>query len=145
MNMPDMEDNIAKRTRELFLASLGQLDSSILARLREARLRAVEAASAPRAFWRPQHLGLPLGAVALLFVVLVGGGLWWNSLTPPPAAEPFASGNNDDLPIVLNSDSLDMYSDLDFYQWLETQDQAPAPASDEDDPSDDDDDSDEGG
>ncbi|HSC48560.1 MAG TPA: hypothetical protein VLG68_10790 [Gammaproteobacteria bacterium] len=145
MNMPDMEDNIAKRARELFLASLGQLDGAVLARLREARLRAVEAASQPRPFWRPQSLGLPLGAVALLFVVLVGGGLWWNSLTPPPAAEPFASGNNDDLPIVLNSDNLDMYSDLDFYQWLETQDQAPAPASDEDDPSDDDDDSDEGG
>ena len=144
MNMPDMEDNIAKRARELFLTSIGQMDGAVLARLREARLRAVEAASKPRPFWRPQSLGLPLGAVALLFVVLVGGGLWWNSLTPPPAAEPFASGNNDDLPIVLNSDNLDMYSDLDFYQWLETQDQVPAAATDEDDQSDDDD-SDEGG
>ena len=144
MNMQDNDYNFAERVQQAFKASSGRLDSDILARLREARLRAVETASAPRPFWHTQSLRLPVGAMAILFVALVGGVLWWNSLTPPPAAEPFASGNNEDLPLVLNNDSLDMYSDLDFYQWLETQDQAPAPQSDEDDQTDDDS-SDEGG
>jgi hypothetical protein len=78
---------------------------------------------------------------------VVGGALWWNGLMGPTAApEPFNTAGNEDLPIVLTSDSLDMYADLDFYQWLESEDQAKkAPPPPETEDSDDSDDSGVGG
>jgi hypothetical protein len=42
---------------------------------------------------------------------------------------------------MMANDNLDMYADLDFYQWMETQDQpSVAPSDDTGDDSDDDDD-----
>lgn len=139
MNISDTDEKLTRRARELFLASAARLDAGTLARLKEARLKAVEAAeSAPAWGWRA-----PAGAVALLAVAVVGSALWWNGLTSPAAApEPFTTAGNEDLPIVLTSDNLDMYADLDFYQWLESQDKAKAatPSPEQTDDSDDSDD-----
>lgn len=140
MNTTEMDEKLARRARELFLASAAGLDAGTLARLRAARLKAVEAADAPRAWqgWR-----IPAGAMALLAVAVVGSALWWNGLTGTAVApEPFTTAGNEDLPIVLTSDNLDMYADLDFYQWLETQDKAKAttPPPEQTDDSDDSDD-----
>lgn len=141
MNISDTDDKLTRRARELFLASAAGLDAGTLARLKEARLKAVEAACEPQAAsggWR-----VPAGAMALLAVAVVGSALWWNGLSTPAAApEPFASAGNEDLPIVLTSDNLDMYADLDFYQWLESQDKAKAatPPPEQTDDSDDSDD-----
>lgn len=125
MNTLNTDDELSRRARELFLASVAGLDAATAARLRAARLKAVEAAESSgsaRLGWR-----VPAGAMALLAVAVVGGALWWNGLTGPSSApEPFNTAGNEDLPIVLNSNSLDMYADLDFYQWLEAQDKAKA-------------------
>ncbi len=140
MNTSNTDDKLTRRARELFLASAAGLDAGTLARLKDARLKAVEAASTQPAWsaWR-----IPAGAMALLAVAVVGSALWWNGLTSPAAVpEPFASAGNEDLPIVLTSDNLDMYADLDFYQWLESQDKAKAatPPPEQTDDSDDSDD-----
>ena len=118
MNTLNTDDKLARRARELFLASVAGLDAGTVARLRAARLKAVEAAETPRTAW--QGWRVPAGAMALLAVAVVGSALWWNGLTGTAAApEPFTTAGNEDLPIVLTSDNLDMYADLDFYQWLE--------------------------
>lgn len=140
MNISNTDDKLTRRARELFLASAAALDAGTLARLKAARLKAVEAASAQPAWsgWR-----IPAGAAALLAVAVVGSALWWTGLTSPAAApEPFTTAGNEDLPIVLTSDNLDMYADLDFYQWLESQDKAKAatPPPEQTDDSDDSDD-----
>lgn len=124
MNTLNTDEDFTRRAREVFLASVAGLDAGVLKDLREARRKAVETAEAPRPYLRGWRV--PAGAMALVFVGVVGGALLWNGFTAPAAApEPFnTAGNNDDLPIVLTSDSLDMYADLDFYQWLESQDQA---------------------
>lgn len=140
MNTLNTDEDLARRAREVFLASVAGLDARVLKGLREARLKAVEAAEGPH----PYHQGwrIPAGAMALVFVGVVGGALWWNGLMGPTAApEPFNTAGNEDLPIVLTSDSLDMYADLDFYQWLESEDQAkkapPPPETEDTDDSDD--------
>lgn len=141
MNILNTDEKLTRRARELFLASVAGLDAGALARLKEARLKAVEAASTAQPAWSAWRI--PAGATALLAVAVVGSALWWNGLTGPVAApEPFASASNDDLPIVLTSDNLDMYADLDFYQWLESQDKAKAatPPPEQTDDSDDSDD-----
>ena len=145
MNTTETDENLTRRAREVFLASVSGLDAGVLARLRESRRKAVEAAEAREP---ARHLGwrVPAGAMALVAVGVVAGALLWNGVTAPVAApEPFAgAGNNDDLPIVLTSDSMDMYADLDFYQWLEAQDKA-KPATHPADQTDDSDDSDNSG
>ena len=146
MNRQEMDDIFAKRARELFLASTGSLDPQVLARLSEARRRAVDAVDAPKAGfslgWR-----MPASAMALLFVAVIGAAVWTGGNAPAPGS-PFTAANTD-APLIMSNDSLDMYADMDFYQWLSTQDQpAPAPAADtsvDDDDDDDDDDTGVGG
>ena len=145
MNMQEKDDIFARRARELFLESTGRLDPQTLARLSEARRRAVDAVG-------QKHPGISLGwripasALALAFVGVIGGALWTGGSAPTPSASFTAA--NVDAPMMMTSDNLDMYSDLDFYQWMESQDQAaPAPAAQtvNDDSDDDDDDTGVGG
>jgi hypothetical protein len=141
MNTLNTDEDLTRRAREVFLASVAGLDAGVLKGLREARLMAIDAAEASRSHW--QGWRVPASAMALVFVGVVGGALWWNGFTGPTAApEPFNTAGNEDLPIVLTSDSLDMYADLDFYQWLESEDQAkkaPPPPDQTDDTDDSDD------
>ncbi|HEX2669019.1 MAG TPA: hypothetical protein VHP13_11655 [Gammaproteobacteria bacterium] len=142
MNKHDMDDIFTQRLRERFLASTAGLDPKVLARLSEARRRAVDAVGSQRTHawgWR-----MPAGAVALAFVAVVGGALWMSGSGPGPSA-PFSAANTD-APLIETQDNLDMYADLDFYQWMETQDQpVAAPDSDTVDDVDDQDDDGVGG
>jgi hypothetical protein len=145
MKMQEMDDIFANRARKLFLVSAGRLDPQTLARLREARRRAVDVVDQKRPGvslgWR-----LPASALALAFVGVIGGALWTGGSAPAPSASFTAASI--DAPMMMTSDNLDMYADLDFYQWMESQDQpAPAPAADtvNDDSDDDDDDTGVGG
>ena len=145
MNTSDTDDNLTRRAREVFLASVAGLDASTVARLRETRLKALEAAEAPQSAWR-QSWRVPAGAMALVFVAAVGSALWWNGLNGPMGTpETLNTASNEDLPIVVTSDSLDMYADLDFYQWLATQDKSKAATPAPDETTDDSDDSDDVG
>jgi hypothetical protein len=145
MNRQEMDDIFANRARQVFLASTGRLDPKVLARLSEARRRAVDMVAEGKV--PGLHLGwrIPASAVALAFVGAIGGALWMGGNSSNPAA-PFTTASTD-APLMMTNDNLDMYADLDFYQWMETQDQpAPAPAADTSvDDSDDDDDTGVGG
>ena len=144
MNEQEMDDIFAKRAREVFLASTGALDPQVLARLVQARRRAVDAVESPHSGfslgWR-----IPASALALAFVGVIGGALWTEGTAPAPGSS--FSAASTDAPMMMTSDNLDMYADMDFYQWLATQDQpAAAPAADTSvDDSDDDDDTGVGG
>ncbi|HVA55525.1 MAG TPA: hypothetical protein VNI53_06995 [Gammaproteobacteria bacterium] len=122
------ETTFLHKARTAFVDSLDQLDTRVLARLREARMRAVESATSHPTLWHRRSWALSVGAIAVLLVVLASGVLWWNQ-NPQPAV-PFATGNNnEDMSIVLGNDNLDMYADMDFYRWLQAQQQT-APQSD---------------
>ena len=128
MNEQEMDDIFAKRARNLFLASTKSLDSQVLARLSEARRTAVDAVDGSRTRfslgWR-----IPASAMALAFVALIGGALWIEGSAPVPGNSFTAAST--DAPMMMTGDNLDMYSDMDFYQWLANQDEpAPAPAAD---------------
>ena len=146
MNKQAMDDIFSERARQAFLASTEKLDPQVLARLSAARCQAVDSLAQGKA--PGLHLGwrIPASAMALAFVGVIGAALWMGGNSPNSAAVPFTTANTD-APLMLTSDNLDMYADLDFYQWMETQDQpAPAPAADTSvDDSDDDDDTGVGG
>lgn len=139
MNAPETEEAFLQKAREALRASTAALPAEVLARLRESRRLAVEASARPDPAWRRHGWGLPAGALAAVFVAVLGGVLWLNGGGQPAPVNSFAAGASEDMPIVLTNDSLDMYADMDFYQWMESQDQ---PAAGQDDPEDSDDDED---
>ena len=144
-NTLNTDENLTRRAREVFTASVAGLDAGTLARLRAARLKALEAAKHPLPRWQQLGWRLPASAVALVFVAVVGGFLITSpGPVTPDAASPFAAGNNEDAPVVTAGDNLDMYADMDFYQWMAAQGQPAKPVEPAAD-SDDDDDSGVGG
>ena len=141
-NTLNTDENLTRRAREVFNASVAGLDAGTLARLRAARLKALEAAEHPLPRWQQFGWRLPAGALALVFVAVVGGFLIANPgpAGSPEPASPFAAGNNDDAPVVMTTDNLDMYADMDFYQWMAAQGQPAKPVEPAADTSDDADD-----
>lgn len=114
----------------VFMDSLERLDNRMLARLGEARIRAVESVVPLPPLWRRRPWALPVGVMAAVLIAITSGILWWNQ-SPQPAV-PFATGsNNEDMSIVLGNDNLDMYADMDFYRWLQTQQQTAAQSDSE--------------
>lgn len=126
MNL-NSETTFLHKAGKAFMDSLEELDTRELARLRQARALAVESVAPHRPLWRRRAWALPAGAVTAVLIGITSGVLWWNR-NPQPAV-PFATGNhNEDMSIVLGNDNLDMYADMDFYNWLQAQQQT-APRS----------------
>ena len=98
----EFSQRVAGRLRE----SEEQLDELTLARLRAARLRALEAA-------RPARRGIVLGGLAGAAAVLVlAVSVWWTQ--PRGVAPPL-----EDLQLLSAGDDLPLMQELDFYLWLE--------------------------
>jgi hypothetical protein len=83
-----------------------QLDALTIARLRTARARAL--AARPRRFVWLAAGGL---ATATLAAVLVGFLLFAPTLAPPDTSI-------EQLDLLSENDSIELYRDLDFYRWL---------------------------
>jgi ferric-dicitrate binding protein FerR (iron transport regulator) len=104
--MTGSEDNqLAERIRQQLDQQADALDELTVARLRAARMRALEKARHPRRRWLPV-LGSAVAA-ALVLAMLV-----WHQPVELP-------GTLDDLDIVASGDDLDMIEDLEFYDWLD--------------------------
>ncbi|HHH35897.1 MAG TPA: hypothetical protein ENK48_03595 [Gammaproteobacteria bacterium] len=109
-----------------FAASLGRLldraaalDEETAALLAARRRRALEAAR--RSDGRPwvQWGGLAAVAASALLVM----GLWWGQ-SVPPSAMPAATPLVEDLELLSTREDLEFFEDLDFYLWLEDEQQA---------------------
>lgn len=115
------DSRMLEKARRAFRESVAALDATTLRRLREARERALQEAQTPPAVWRRPVWGASLGAAAVVVAAVVGALVWWN-VNPQPSV-PFATNNGEDMAIVLSNDNLDMYADMDFYRWLQAQQQ----------------------
>ncbi|MGH8306656.1 MAG: hypothetical protein ACRER0_00130 [Gammaproteobacteria bacterium] len=121
----DTETDFLYKTHARFMDNVANLDARVVSRLREARTLAVAEAGRHQPVWRARRWTLPAGAVAIAFAGVTTGLLWW-SLGSQPAV-PFAADSSQDMAIVLSSDNLDMYADMDFYSWLQAQQQSSDP------------------
>jgi len=114
--LDEKEVRFLEKARQGLLASEEQIDATTASRLRDARRKAVESAGASRKgfFWIPNwaRVGGAATAAAAVIVFMI-----WHDT--PRQDLPLKSA--DDLEIVLNVDSadnMDLYEDLDFYEWL---------------------------
>lgn len=104
-------DSVKRRLSELEQG----LDAATLARLRAARQKAL-AYQQDRSWWRAPASWVPAGALAAAAAgVAIATFLWLSaplSTLPPTDME--------DLELLAAEDSIEFYTDLDFYHWLTT-------------------------
>lgn len=108
------EQSFINQIKQVLDEDTEQLDSDISRRLRLARAEAVESYTEKHFSWKPA------GGFALATMLLVAIGVWQidgnnpvNKTTTMPLAV-------EDLELIASSDNLQLYQNLDFYQWLET-------------------------
>jgi type II secretory pathway component PulM len=120
-------DKFARRARALYLEASRQLDPSTAERLRAARRQALAAARpAPARF--VSRLLLPAGAFAVLALATLM--IWQplrhaDSAAPQAASATQAADADADLPPDADSADPQLYQNLDFYDWLATNDTTP--------------------
>jgi hypothetical protein len=112
----EKEARFLEKAKQSLLASEGQIDAKTASRLRDIRSRAVEAAGErDQGFFRIPNWAR-IGGVATAAAAVLVFMIWFDT---PRQDLPVKSA--DDLEIVLNVDSadnIDLYEDLDFYEWL---------------------------
>ena len=112
--MSDGTDEIEKRARAAFDASVDGIDAATRARLNQARQAALAELDRPRV-WSGSWL--PVAALAGAAVLAVA--LWLQpGLPETPAVTVLAGSEVDDLELLTTGDDLDMLAeDVEFYAW----------------------------
>lgn len=104
----DKEQQFVKHVRDRLDHSVDELDTVTLARLKAARLTALESRDR-QPIWQNK-----LVLASAMSVTLVAG-IW---LIQKPVTQDLPM---DDLQILTASEDMELYRDLEFYQWLEYQ------------------------
>ena len=120
-DQPDRdEDAFATRARERFEESVSRIDGATQSKLTQARHRALAELAAPRPVllrWAP---AAGVTAAAVVAVVMWSGG--------PGVVDIGAPDTAGDMEILLTEDSLEMLEDLEFYSWIDfDEEQSPEP------------------
>jgi hypothetical protein len=105
----DNEDKLATNIRQSLDDSVESLDTNTLAKIRQIRAQAVARADVRQRHWSNLMTGALATACVITFAVMV--------LLRSPA--PTSSVPLDDLDLISSSESLELYEDLEFYEWLE--------------------------
>ncbi len=109
MNDTD-RDPLERRIVRTLDEEAAALDAATLSKLRRARSSAVASLAGQRA-----HTPWGLAFAGSAAAALLAAGLWWNLSIENGFAPPF-----EDLELVTSSEDLDLYEDLDFYEWMTT-------------------------
>jgi hypothetical protein len=110
------EDAFTDKAKQLFDESVDGLDAETRSRLNRGRHAALAEPGAGRPAWVLWAPGLGVAAAAVLAVVLWTGNPSSSDITVPAVAT--------DMEILLTEDSLEMLEDLEFYSWIDLDDEA---------------------
>ena len=100
-------------------ASADELEPLTQARLRSARLRALDTLAASPTSTARRGLRPAWGITTLASLAL--GLLLWQGWQGDPPQPPLPSAEVSDFEIIVAEERLEFYQDLDFYLWLEGQ------------------------
>jgi len=114
-NDPHNHSNWLVQAKNLLDESAGGLDAATLSRLNRARQAALDQRRPTRRWALPAGLVSACVLLLVLFTYLPRDGA-----APDSQVTKNAAG---DLDLVSSDDSLEFYQDLEFYAWLEAQDQ----------------------
>jgi len=115
---------LVMRAQEIYLEACANVDARTHAQLAAARRNAMTAARAPshRRVWLPAAGAMAACALA------VGVIFWRPASAPAPAQNPQTALSDADLPLDADNRQMDIYQNLEFYQWLARQPDARTPA-----------------
>jgi DNA-binding PucR family transcriptional regulator len=108
------DEAFEERARDLLEESTNRLDGNVRSRLTQARFAAVEEARRARHSFR-WRAWIPAGALAAAAAVAI---VLWSGQSPSPAVQ----SSLDDLEIVADGENFELLENLDFYEWVSTQD-----------------------
>jgi len=122
----DNEARLVERIRRRLDEDVARLDSATLSRLEQARRQALAAAAQPRRpWWRITWLAsrpagdwlVPAGA----FASVVATAIAFTLMVAEPGNE--LAREVDNLELFTAGEELELYENLEFYQWLEDREQ----------------------
>jgi len=122
MNAPD---NLERRARALYREASRQIDPATAGKLRAARREALAATAAP-AHARFARMLVPAGAFAAIAVAALMVFSPRDSVPLPPAGAAQTLEADGDLPPDLSNTDPSLMQNLDFYDWLATNDASQA-------------------
>ena len=105
------EDAFAKKAKQQFDESVQRLDGATQSRLNRARHAALAELRPGRPAWVQWAPAAGVAAAAVLAVVLWTGNPVGEDISAPAVAS--------DMEILLTEDSLEMLEDLEFYSWID--------------------------
>jgi hypothetical protein len=110
MSDPIQQEQVfLQRVKSTLEESEAQLDADTVRDLRLARHKALASLHQPRRLWQPVALAAVAATVAVMVVSL-------QLMHPKP---PDTAPGMEDMALLSTGDDLDLYENLDFYQWLE--------------------------
>lgn len=107
------ERELLNRVRVTLDACLDTIDPAQLKRLREGRQQALQLAGKRPISWFSLPRLIPVGGIAALTVVALSVSLWFG-MRP----QPFSNSAAEEVDMLTVPDNLELYKDMDFYQWL---------------------------
>lgn len=111
--MNENEQDFLKKVRNRLDSGLEQLDPSITKRLRESRRQALDVAEKrPFSLVNMPRL-IPISGFATLAIVAVAASLWFSM-----RSQAVSSKAAEEIEVLTTQGNLEMYKDLEFYQWL---------------------------
>ncbi len=105
------DEAFAAKAKQLFDESVENIDAHTRSRLNRGRQAALEQLAAGRPVWVQWVPAAGVAAAAVFAVVLWTGNQPVDGLTPEATAS--------DFEILLTEDSFEMLEDLEFYSWID--------------------------
>jgi len=125
VEVPDEDGKAEARLRELTKQSLDQsldeIDGATLSRLRQARYAAINQGKrrAPVFLTRPAMVSVFSVTILAITLVLLSSNP--SGEMPPQLANDDSAQQMDDFNLLANGEDLDLVKDLEFFEWLEQQ------------------------
>ena len=105
------EEEFAEKAKQLFDESVDGLDGETRSKLNRGRQVALAELGSKRPAWLQWAPAAGVAAAAVVAVLLWTGSPQVDDMTVPTAAT--------DMEILLTEDSLEMLEDLEFYSWID--------------------------
>jgi hypothetical protein len=118
------DEAFAEKAKQLFDESVEGLDGQTRSRLNRGRQAALNELTAGKPVWVQWAPAAGVAAAAVVAVVLWTGNPPVDELTPAASAS--------DFEILLTEESFEMLEDLEFYSWIDLDEDADVPAEPED-------------
>lgn len=116
------------RAREAFDEHVASLDAHTRSRLNQARQAALDAARSKKRVAMPRWL-MPAGSVAAMAMIATVTLQYLHSGMPVGANKPVVTSAMEDMDIIASKDDLDLLQNVDFYEWMDSNDAADGEAS----------------